>query len=89
MKLLLRNLSRSTSQDDLTALLASHNNVISCKLVLDAKTGKSKGFAFAVIPDEKDALAAIKRLNGKIVDGKKIRVKEAEERLRDSFSQIH
>ena len=88
MKLLLRNLSRSTSEDDLTALLASHNNVISCNLVLDARTGKSKGFAFAVVPDEKDALAAIKRLNGKIVDGKKIRVKETDERSRDSFSQI-
>ncbi len=87
MKLLLRNLSRSTSQEDLSALL-TNNNITSCKLVLDTKTGKSKGFAFAVIPDEKDALAAIKRLNGKIVDGKKIRVKETEERQRDSFSQI-
>ena len=88
MKLLLRNLSRSTSEEDLNALLASHGRVLSCNLVLDAVTGKSKGFAFAIIPDEKDALAAIKRLNGKIVDGKKIRVKEVDDRKRDSFSQI-
>ena len=88
MKLLLRNLSRSTSEETLSELLASHGRVLSCNLVLDALTGKSKGFAFAIIPDKKAAEAAIKRLNGKIVDGKKIRVKEVEEKKRDSFSQI-
>jgi len=46
--------------------------------VLDKQTGNSKGFGFVEMPKQGDAKAAIKNLNGKEIDGSKIRVKKAE-----------
>lgn len=80
MKLLIRNLSRSTSQDALKAMFASFGGVQSCILVKDKETGASKGFGFVEMPKPGDAKAAMKSLNGKEVDGNKIRVKRAEDK---------
>ncbi len=77
MKLLIRNLDRSTSEDDLKILLKKYGTVQSCKLVLDKVTSESKGFAFVEMPKIKEAKTAIKSLNGKTVAGKTIRVKKA------------
>ena len=76
MKLLVRNLSRSTTEDALRLLFEPFGAVQSCTLVMDKKTGKSKGFGFVEIPKTGDAKAAIKQLNGKEVAGSKIRVKK-------------
>jgi RNA recognition motif-containing protein len=55
-----------------------HGKVQSCTLVMDKKTGDSKGFGFIEMPKPGDAKAAMKNLNGKEVAGNKIRVKKAE-----------
>ncbi|VAW88885.1 RNA-binding protein [hydrothermal vent metagenome] len=78
MKLLIRNLARSITETELRALFETHGTVQSCNLVLDKKTGKSKGFAFIEMPKTGDAKTAMKQLNGKDIDGSKIRVKKAE-----------
>jgi len=52
--------------------------VQSCNLVIDNKTGTSKGFGFVEMPMQGDAKAAMKNLNGKDIAGSKIRVKKAE-----------
>ena len=49
----------------------------STNLVLDKKSGGSKGFAFVEIPKVGEAKAAMKQLNGSMLDGRKIRVKKA------------
>ena len=41
MKLLARNLSRSTTEQDLRVLFSAHGTVTECNLVLDQETGKS------------------------------------------------
>jgi RNA recognition motif-containing protein len=46
--------------------------------VLDKNSGVSKGFAFVEIPKVGDVKIAIQKLNGKTIDGNKIRVKKAE-----------
>ncbi len=79
MKLLVRNLARNTTEQELRALFAEHGTLQSCNLVMDKETGESKGFAFVEMPKVGDAKVAIKMLNGKEVDGSKIRVKKAEE----------
>ncbi|WP_395344980.1 RNA recognition motif domain-containing protein [Ningiella sp. W23] len=79
MKILIRNLSRSTSEQSLNGLFSEFGAVQSCKLVLDATTGNSKGFAFVEMPKAGDAKAAITQLNGKDLDGMKIRVKKTNE----------
>ena len=78
MKLLVRNLSRSITKEELLAMFEAHGTVQSCSIVMDKESGASKGFAFVEMPKLGDAKAAMKMLNGKEIDGEKIRVKKAE-----------
>ena len=78
MKLLVRHLARTTTEDELKALFEAHGVVESCNLVLDQETGKSKGFAFVEMPDADEATAAITALNGTKIAKSKVRVKAAE-----------
>jgi len=77
MKLLVRNLSRTTTESHLQAAFEAHGGVQSTNLVLDKKSGGSKGFAFVEMPKAGEAKAAMKQLNGSMLDDKKIRVKKA------------
>lgn len=78
MKLLVRNLARTTTEAELQALFVPYGTVQSCNLVIDKVTGSSKGFGFVTMPKPGEAKAAMKNLNGKEVAGSKIRVKYAE-----------
>ena len=74
MKLLIRNIARTTTEAELRAIFEAYGKVQSCSLVMDKATGKSKGFGFVEMPKPGDAKAARKNLNGKDVAGSKIRV---------------
>lgn len=78
MKLLVRNLARTTTEDELLAMFTAFGQVQSCTLVMDKDTGDSKGFGFVEMPRQGEAKAAMKSLNFKDVAGNKIRVKKAE-----------
>jgi RNA recognition motif-containing protein len=78
MKLLIRNLARTTTEAELRDLFESYGLVQSCDLVMDKKTGVSKGFGFVEMPRPGDAKTAMKNLNGTDVAGNRIRVKKAE-----------
>jgi len=77
MKLLVRNLARTTTEAELRALFEPYGTVQSCSLVIDKATGSSKGFGFVEMPKPGEAKAAIKNLNAKDIAGSKIRVKYA------------
>ncbi len=79
MKLIVRNLARTTTEAELITMFSAHGTVQSCSLVMDKKTGLSKGFGFIEMPKPGDAKVAMKNLNGKDVAGSKIRVKKAEQ----------
>ena len=81
MKLLVRNLSRSTTEAAIRAMFENHGTVQSCNLVLDKNTGGSKGFGFVEMPNQGEAKAAMKSLNASDVDGSIIRVKRAEAKV--------
>lgn len=78
MKLLIRNLARTTTEAELRTMFEAYGNVQSCTVVFDNKTGLSKGFGFIEMPKPGEAKAAMKNLNGRDVAGNKIRVKKAE-----------
>ena len=78
MKLLIRNLARTTTEKELQSLFEPFGTVQSCTLVMDKETGASKGFGFVEMPKQGDAKAAMKSLNGKDIAGSKIRVKKTE-----------
>ncbi len=78
MKLLARNLSRATTEQEIRVLFSAHGAVTECNLVLDQETGKSKGFAFVEMPNEKEAKLALSNLHETKVSNNKIRVKIAQ-----------
>jgi len=78
MKLLVRNLARTTTETEIKTLFETIGKVQSCTLVMDEKEGRSKGFGFVEMPNPGDAKGAIKVLNGKDLGGSIIRVKKAE-----------
>jgi len=78
MKILVRNLARTTTEAELLTLFQAHGAVQSCNLVIDKDTGLSKGFGFVEMPKPGEAKAAINSLNGIAIAGFKIRVKKSE-----------
>lgn len=78
MKLLIRNLARTTTEQELKQLFEPFGDVQSCNLVIDKTTNVSKGFGFVEMPKTGDAKAAIKSLNDQDIAGNKIRVKKAD-----------
>ena len=79
MKILVRNLNRNVTEEEIKVLFDNYGQVDSCTLILDKVTQKSKGFSFVSMSKPHEAKAAIKELNGKEVRGQKIRVKKAVE----------
>ena len=77
MKLLIRNLDRLTTESDLRALFAEFGEIEYCTLVMDAKSGESKGFGFVSMPSDDAGKIALKKLNNKPLGKNKIKVREA------------
>jgi len=88
MKLLIRNLNRNTTEEDLIKLFSQYGAVQSCNVVLDKKTLESKGFAFVEMPKPGEAKAAMKSLNGTLLANNKIRVKKAEIKIINSSKTV-
>ena len=78
MKLLVRNLARSNTEAAWLELFEGYGIVQSCTLVMDANTGRSKGFGFVEMASPGEAKTAMKNLNATRVDNSIIRVKKAE-----------
>ncbi|ENQ1031396.1 RNA-binding protein [Vibrio parahaemolyticus] len=79
MKLLVRNLARHMTEQDIRKLFSTYGKVELCSLVLDQETGLSKGFGFVIMPDEAEAISALEALNLTNVEKSKIRVKVAQD----------
>jgi RNA recognition motif-containing protein len=80
-KLYVGNLSWDTTQDSLqTAFQADGRSVKEVSIITDRETGKPRGFAFVQMGSQADAQNAIKALDGKTLDGRQIKVNEAQER---------
>jgi cold-inducible RNA-binding protein len=80
-RLYVGNLSFSTTEDTLRKALSEGGRVVKeLSLPADRETGRPRGFAFAEMGSEADAKAAIEALDGKDLDGRPLRVNEAQER---------
>jgi RNA recognition motif-containing protein len=73
------NLPFNATEQDVKALFERHGKVESVKLINDRETGKPRGFGFVDMP-QNEAPAAIAALNGFQMDGRALRVNEAQER---------
>jgi RNA recognition motif-containing protein len=80
-RLFVGNLSFQTTEGTLESLFAKDGRKVeSVSVVQDRDTGRSRGFAFVEMGSDADAQAAIQALDGTQVDGRALRVNEAEER---------
>src|SRR5688500_413105 len=80
-RLYVGNLSFDTTDADLVAAFEQAGvKVSSAQIMMDRDTGRSRGFAFVEVGSAGDLQAAIKAMDGKQIDGRALRVNEAEER---------
>lgn len=68
------------TNDDLKKAFQQYGTVLKATVAMDRETGKSRGFGFVEMADRDQAMAAIKGLDGSIMNGRQIAVKEAEQR---------
>jgi len=71
------NLAKEVSDIELQDLFKVYGTVRSVKIIRDLFSGDSKGFGFVEMPSNTEAATAMKELNAKEVQGKKIAVNEA------------
>ncbi|MBU4200073.1 MAG: RNA-binding protein [Verrucomicrobia bacterium] len=87
-KLYVGNLSFEATEGDVLDLFSKAGNVVSCNLIVDKFTNKSRGFAFVEMSSQDEANKAIAEYNGKDLKGRALTVNEArprEERPRGDF----
>jgi RNA recognition motif-containing protein len=79
-RLYVGNLSFNTSRESIEAMFATAGEVREVALPTDRETGQPRGFAFVTMGDGQQANNAISQLNGATLDGRSLRVNEAQER---------
>jgi len=76
-KLYVGNLSYDTTSASLQACFERVGKVEEAAVVQDRETGRSRGFGFVTMATEEAASAAVQQLNGTNLDGRAIKVNEA------------
>ncbi len=79
-RLYVGNLSFNSTADSVRAEFATFGDVSDVHVVTDRETGRSRGFAFVTMGTDEAAQKAIAQMNGAMLDGRALRVNEAEER---------
>ncbi|MBM3973115.1 MAG: RNA-binding protein [Planctomycetes bacterium] len=80
-RLYVGNLSFQTTEDSLRAAFGGDGRqVTEVKIMLDRDTGRSRGFAFVEMATDQDAQNAIQAMNGADLDGRPLKVNEAQPR---------
>jgi RNA recognition motif-containing protein len=80
MKILVRNLDRETTEQELQTAFEAHGKVQSCDIVKEKSNGLSKGFGFVEMPKPGEARVAVKTLNDTMLGANKIRVKYSQDK---------
>ncbi len=80
MNIFVSGLNYSMTSEELTDVFAPFGAVTSAKVVTDRATGRSRGFGFVEMADSEEGRNAISQLDQSDIKGRKINVKEAEER---------
>jgi RNA recognition motif-containing protein len=79
-RLYVGNLSYNTTRESLESAFASAGEVREVAMPTDRETGQLRGFAFVTMGTAQEATNAISQLNGVMLDGRALKVNEAQER---------
>ncbi|MDX1680927.1 MAG: RNA-binding protein [Akkermansiaceae bacterium] len=80
MKMYVGNLPFKTSNDELQELFSNHGEVTDIYMPTDRDSGRPRGFAFVTMSSKEEMEAAIKALDGEELDGRALRINEAQPR---------
>lgn len=79
-RLYVGNLSFNATTETVRDWFSGCGVVTDVHVVTDRETGRSRGFAFVTMGSDAEAQKAIAETNGSMMDGRPLRVNEAEER---------
>jgi RNA recognition motif-containing protein len=79
-KLFVGGLSWETTDAGLRDAFASYGEITEAKVITERDTGRSRGFGFVTFARDEDADAAISKMDGTSLDGRTIKVNEAQEK---------
>jgi RNA recognition motif-containing protein len=79
-RLYVGNLSFSSTSETVREAFARIGEVTDVHIVTDRTSGQSRGFGFVTMGSPAEATKAIESMNGANLDGRPLRVNEAEER---------
>ncbi len=79
-RLYVGNLSFDTSEASLREVFSQFGPTEEVKLVMDRETGRPRGFAFVSMAEADGARRALAKMDGTMVDGRPLRVSQAQER---------
>lgn len=81
-KLFVGGLAWATDDEGLRAAFEQFGPVSDAKVIYDRDSGRSRGFGFVTFDDDAAADEAMAQMNDQELDGRRIRVNEAQERRR-------
>lgn len=76
-KLFVGSLPWAVNDEGLKQAFTPYGKVVSATVVVDRRSGRSKGFGFVEMENDSEAKAAIEALNGSELNGRNIVVNEA------------
>lgn len=79
-RLYVGNLAWTVTDQDLQEVFSEAGKVDSAQVIIDRATNRSRGFGFVEMDSDDAAESAIKKLNGRDIKGRAIRVNEAQAR---------
>ena len=79
-KLFVGGLSWDTTDAGLNQAFAAFGDITEAKVITDRETDRSRGFGFVTFTDASAAATAISQMDGKTLDGREIKVNEAQQR---------
>ena len=82
-KIYVGNLPFSADEGAVRTLFSQHGTVDSVSLIMDRDTGRPRGFGFVEMP-RADADRAIQSLNGQDMNGRALKINEAQDKPRSS-----
>ncbi|KPK76338.1 MAG: RNA-binding protein [Phycisphaerae bacterium SM23_30] len=80
MNIYVGNLSYDTTEEKIREIFEPFGQVESVSIITDRQTGRSRGFAFVIMPDDAEGQRAIDEANGKDLEGRALKVNQARKR---------
>jgi len=84
-RLFVGNLPFTATEEMIRAAFEGHGTIEDVHLATDRATGRSRGFAFVTVNAPDGIESVISKMDGAMLDGRPLRVNEAQDRPRPSF----